>query len=81
MVTYKKPTRKELWGMSRENLLKQLKLAHEYIKEQRLTVRSKNITIRELRVKSNRHWGVVKRYREAVGPITKLEQLYKDEKE
>jgi len=81
VVTYKKPTRKELWGMSREDLLKQLNLAHEYIKEQRLTVRSKNITIREIRVKSDRHWRLVKRYREAVGPLNRIERLYKDETE
>jgi len=81
VVTYKKPTRKELWIMSREDLLKQLKLSHDYIKELRLIVRSKNLTLRELRVKKNRHWAIIKRYREAVGPLNRIEQLYKDETE
>jgi len=81
MTSYKKPTRKELWGMDREDLLKQLKLAHDYIEEQKLRIRSKNLTIRELRVTKDRHWKQVKRYREAVGPLNKIEQLYKDETE
>lgn len=81
MVTYKKPTRKELWNMSREDLLKQLKSAHDYIEEQRLKIRSKNLTIRELRLTKNSHWEILKRYREAVGPLNKIERLYKDETE
>lgn len=71
----KVPSKAELFKMSRMDLLKIIKQLRDENKELRLTIRSKNITIREERIKRKRYWEWVKRYRELCGRLTDIEKV------
>lgn len=70
----KMPTKQELFNMGRMDLLALIKKLRDEIKELRTTIRAKNVTIREERMRKREHWDKVKRYRELVGPLGRLEK-------
>lgn len=57
----KMPTKEELFNMDRMPLLKLLKDQHSENNELRITIRARNITIRELRMTKKKYWEKIKR--------------------
>ena len=60
----KVPTREELFHADRMDLLALIKKLRDEIRELRLSLRAKNITIREERFRKRRHWETVKSLRQ-----------------
>lgn len=69
----KVPTRAELYLLNRMDLLKLIKQLRDETKELRTTIRAKNVSIREERMRKREHWAKLKRYREAVGRLSDVE--------
>lgn len=65
----KVPTKGELFRLDRMDLLALIKKLRDEIKALRLTLRAKNITIREERFRKRKHWETVKRLREELREI------------
>lgn len=57
----KMPTKEELFNMDRMPLLKLLKDLHSENNELRMTIRARNITVRELRMTKKKYWEKIKR--------------------
>lgn len=55
------PTKDELFKMDRMPLLKLLKDLHNENNELRVTIRARNITIRELRMTKKKYWEKIKK--------------------
>lgn len=71
----KVPTKGELFMLGRMDLLKIIKQLRDEIYQLRLAIRAKNVTVREERMTKRMHWDKIKRYRELVGPLSKLEPM------
>lgn len=69
----KVPVKGELFLMDRMDLLKLIKQLRDEIKGLRTTIRAKNVSIREERMRKREHWAKLKRYREAVGRLSDVE--------
>ncbi|MBA7670632.1 hypothetical protein ES703_78778 [subsurface metagenome] len=67
------PTKGELFLMDRMDLLALIKRLRDKEKELRTTIRAKNITIREERMRKRQHWAKIKRYREVCGRLEDVE--------
>lgn len=69
----KVPTKGELWRLDRRDLLKLIKQLRGEIRELRIRLRAKNVTIREERMRKRTHWALLKRYREQFGRLSDWE--------
>lgn len=69
----KVPVMAELFKMDRMDLLKIIKQLRGEIEGLRTTIRAKNVTIREERIRKREHWAKLKRYRQAVGQLKDVE--------
>lgn len=67
------PTKGELFLMDRMDLLALIKRLRDEEKELRTTIRAKNITIREERMRKRQHWAKIKRYIEVCGRLKDVE--------
>lgn len=59
----KVPKRAELFTMDRMDLLRLIKQLRDEIKELRLSIRAKNITVREVKMAKRKHWERIKKLR------------------
>jgi len=57
----KMPTKEEIFKMDRMPLLKLIKDLHDENNELRLTIRARNITVRELRMTKKKYWEKIKK--------------------
>ncbi len=66
----KVPSKAQLFTMDRMDLLRLIKQLRDEINELRLSVRAKNITVRELRMAKRKHWEKIKELRAQLEEIT-----------
>ena len=66
----KVPSKAQLFTMDRMDLLRLIKLLRNEIKELRLSIRAKNITVREVRMAKRNHWEKIKELRAKLEEIT-----------